>query len=213
MDFILFFSFHTVRVEVENKKWKAREKKKRLHVLHAPTLSAKYCFTSHVSACQNEARGISASTQHISPHTHTLVQLKMKEQHKKAPKHILHFITIKAESGGTASAFRLIQELYFFVYPCHDSVTNKTPSAPDHFPPVGRGSVIQLINESVQQSCVSPQSVSGLPEVRMSRRSSCGFSQKVNRVDCHRQNYCVVQCYGKLTSYFGRRIMTLLGCS
>lgn len=116
MDFILFFSFHTVRVEVENKKWKL-EKKKRLHVLHAPTLPAKYCFTSHVSACQNEARGISASTQHISPHTHTLVQLKMKEQHKKAPKHILHFITIKAESGGTASAFRLIQELYFFVYP------------------------------------------------------------------------------------------------
>lgn len=147
-----------------------------------------------------------------SSHSHT-GPIKNERTTQKAPKHILHFITIKAESGGTASAFRLIQELYFFVYPCHDSATNKTPSAPDHFPPVGRGSVIQLINESVQQSCVSPQSVSGLPEVRMSRRSSCGFSQKVNRVDCHRQNYCVVQCYGKLTSHFGRRIMTLLGCS
>ncbi len=136
MDFILFFSFHTVRVEVENKKWKAREKKKRLHVLHAPTLPAKYCFTSHVSACQNEARGISASTQHISPHTHTLVQLKMKEQHKKGPKHILHFITIKAESGGTASAFRFIQELYFFVYPSWLS-DQQNPISPWSFPTCG----------------------------------------------------------------------------
>lgn len=54
-----------------------------------------------------------------------------------------------------------------------------TPSAPDHFQPVGRGSVIQLISESVQpvvQSYVSPRSASGLPEVRMSRWSSCGFS-------------------------------------
>lgn len=66
-----------------NQKKKSWRKKKRLHVIHAPILPAKYCFTSHVSACQNEVRGISASTHHISPHTHTLVQFKMKDQHKK----------------------------------------------------------------------------------------------------------------------------------
>ncbi len=97
---LFYFIISILKVEIKNKKsWR---KKKSLHVLHAPTLPAKYCFTSHVSACQNEVRGISASTHHISPHNHTLVQLTMKDQHKKAPKHIPHFITIKAESGGTA---------------------------------------------------------------------------------------------------------------
>lgn len=115
--------------------WKSRGKEENTPC-SPPNLQAKYCFTSHISACQYEARGISASTQHISPHTHTLVQLKMKKQKnkKRAWKHILHFITIKTESGGRASTSRLIQKLYFFVYRLSWLTDQQNPINPWSFP-------------------------------------------------------------------------------